>query len=82
MSLSNLANIAEIFAGLAILFSIVKVWPAFSNLDQLVKRDKDWRPQLKAIQSGLSSYSGKPCVDLPDVETAMNEILAACKEST
>ncbi|MFT5211765.1 MAG: hypothetical protein ACI9CE_003506 [Flavobacterium sp.] len=59
----------------------ISCWPAFNNLNQLVKRDRDWRPQLKTIQSGLSVYNGEPCVDLPDIEAAMNEIIAAVVSS-
>ncbi len=81
MNLSYVANIAEIFAGLAILFSVVKAWPAITNLNQLVKKDKDWHVQLIAIQSGLAKYTGNSCPELPDVETARDQILTSAISS-
>jgi len=81
MSLSYFANLAEIFAGLAILFSVIKVWPALGNLNQLVKREKDWHLQLATIQTGIARYTGDPCPVLPNVHAAANHILTVAVSS-
>ncbi len=74
--LAYLANIAEIIAGIAIVFSIVKVWPVFNNLDQLVKGGAvDWSPQLTLLKSDLSKFGEQDCPDLPDTKSAVSQII-------
>ena len=48
-TLNLAANIAEIIAGFAIVFSVIKVWPVFTNLNRIKNKPQDWKQQLEAI---------------------------------
>lgn len=69
--LGLLANVAEIIAGLAIVFSIVKVWPAFSNLNKIARKPKDWSEEFTFMQQALEQYWSKSIDNLDDALDAI-----------
>lgn len=75
-TLEILANFAELAAGIIIIFSVIKVWPAFTNLARVAKRIEDFSEEYTAIEAALSSIWACRPINSPD--DAVEEILLAC----
>lgn len=68
--LEHSANIAEILAGIAIVYSVFKVVPTFTRLR---RRENDWSTELTKLQNSLSAHT--ECDSLGDIGAAALAII-------
>ena len=67
------ANLAELLAGLVILFSVIKVWPFFASLARSQVRKQDYTAELTDLQRDLAQL--RPCGRINNEQDAVREIL-------
>ena len=70
------ANFAELLAGLVIIFSVIKVWPMFSNMAKTRVEKQDFSEEFDDIHRGLSQL-GK-CDPISSIAQAAEQILETC----